>query len=91
MPPWSSGPFGTHSADHDPSRATPQAARHRGLGDVDQASDSPCWRRTRSRYHIRVRIACQGFDASQYLAPHRWVVERTLAWRNHLRGLTRAR
>jgi len=35
-----------------------------------------------------VRIARQGVEASERLGRHRWVVERTLAWRNRYRRLT---
>jgi transposase len=54
---------------------------------ADKGYDSPRCRRVLTRRHIKVRIARKGRDSSARLGPHRWVVERTLAWLNHFRRL----
>lgn len=45
-------------------------------------------RQALTRWRITIRIARKGIESRQKLGPHRWVVERTLAWLNQFRGLT---
>ncbi len=47
---------------------------------ADEAYDSSDLRRALRSRGITPRIARRGFDASERLGRHRWVVERTLAW-----------
>jgi transposase len=55
---------------------------------ADKAYDLPRCRQFLHRRHIQVRIARKGFESSQRLGRHRWVVERTLAWLSRYRRLT---
>lgn len=41
------------------------------------------------RRHIKPHIARRGQDSSQRLGRHRWVVERTRAWMNQFRRLSK--
>lgn len=54
---------------------------------ADKAYDIPRCRRALSQRHIKIRIARKGIDSSERLGRHRWVVERTFAWRNQFRRL----
>ncbi len=54
---------------------------------ADKAYDIPRCRRALTRRRIKVRIARRGIESSQRLGRRRWVVERTLAWRNRYRRL----
>jgi transposase len=75
--------------DAIPPITQPNRRRRRRPNKVhaDQGYDYPRCRSALSQRHIKVRIARKGIDSSQHLGRHRWVVERTLAWRNHVRRL----
>ena len=53
-----------------------------------KAYDIPRCRRALTRRHIKNRIARKGIASSQRLGRHRWVIERTRAWRGRCRRLT---
>ena len=55
---------------------------------ADKAYDCSRCRRFLHRRHIKVQIARKGIELSDRLGPHRWVVERTLAWLGQFRRLT---
>ena len=55
---------------------------------ADKVYDIPRCRQFLHRGRIKVRIARKGIDTSDRLGRHRWVGERTLAWRNRYRHLT---
>jgi transposase len=55
---------------------------------ADKAYDIPRCRAARTQRHSKIRIARKGIESSKRLGRHRWVVERTLAWRNRYRWLT---
>ena len=54
---------------------------------ADKGYDYRTCRRALYRRGIKVRIARRGKESSERLGRHRWVVERTFAWRNQLRRL----
>jgi transposase len=55
---------------------------------ADKAHDMPRCRRFLRRRWTKIRIAREGIESSQHLGRHRWLIERTLAWRNRYRRLT---
>ena len=75
--------------DAIPPIKTPAGRRRRrpDKGHADKGYDYPRCRRALRTRHIKVRIARKGSDSSARLGRHRWVVERTLAWLNHVRRL----
>jgi hypothetical protein len=72
--------------DATPPIRTP-AGRRRKRPDklhVDKGYDVPRGRQALTRRHITVRIARKGVERRDRLGRHRLVVERTLAWLNHV-------
>src|SRR5918993_844192 len=54
---------------------------------ADKAYDDKKCKATLRRRGIKSRIARKGIESSEKLGPHRWVVERTLAWLSKYRRL----
>jgi transposase len=54
---------------------------------ADKGYDYPRCRRALRRWGIIPRIARRGIESRERLGRYRWVVERTLSWRNRFRRL----
>ena len=74
--------------------AIPSVPRRRGRPrrrpdklHADKAYDSRRCRQACQDRGIKARIARRGFETSQKLGRHRWVIERTFAWLNRFRRL----
>lgn len=50
--------------------------------DADKAYDFPRCRQFLRQRHITQLLARRGVESSEQLGKHRWVLERTLAWRS---------
>jgi transposase len=76
--------------DAIPSIRRPSGQRRKRPAKLhaDKGYDYPFCRALLRTRHITPRIARKGIERSDRLGRHRWVVERTLAWRNRYRRLT---